>query len=164
MTTTTFVVFSALPVVAALAVLWLAFLPRIRRDTPGWLWWVLIVVALALLALPLLIRLIEVDRAPLYSTIGIVVLGFGILHLIRATRGERPPRRQVGEAVEAAGWGVLGGSFLVVAREATAGTVGILLGILVMGIGTMLGWWNDWLDARAAARSTTRDAPTTPAV
>lgn len=148
MSSTSFILFSVLPLVAALGVLWVAFMPRIRRDTPAWLWWTLMLVALVLLALPLLIRLSEIDRTPLFATIGTVVLGFGLVTLLRAARGERLPRRQVAEVVGAAGWVVLGVSFFIIAREPGAGSVGMLLGVLLMALGTMLVWWNDWLDAR----------------
>lgn len=160
MSPTAFILFSALPLLAALVVLWVAFLPRIRRETPTWLWWVLIVVALSLLALPLLIRLSEMDRTPLFATIGAVVLGFGVLQLLRVARGDRLPRRQVADVVAAAGWVVLGVAFFVIAREPGAGSVGMLLGVLLMALGTMLGWWNDWLDTRAA---TSPGAPETAA-
>lgn len=149
MSSTAFILFSVLPLVAALAVLWVAFLPRIRQQTPTWLWWILMLVALVLLALPLLIRLSEINRTPLYATIGGVVLVFGLLQLIRGARTNRLPRRQVAEVVEAAGWVVLGASFFIIAREPNTGSVGMLLGVLLMALGTMLAWWNDWLDARA---------------
>ncbi len=148
MSSTAFILFSVLPLVAALGVLWVAFLPRIRQQTPTWLWWILMLVALVLLALPLLIRLSEINRTPLYATIGGVVLVFGLLQLVRGARGDRLPRRQVAEVVEAAGWVVLGGSFFIIAREPGTGSVGMLLGVLLMALGTMLAWWNDWLDGR----------------